>query len=160
MSQNENTEIDPFQTPNIFSPLDSPSLMNSMIDQNPLTQSLIEHKKIVEALERAILESNKEPNTELQHSDVVMEVENDGKLLEFLKENREILEPIIKEQYVELVTLIEDKKEESEPLVEKPQEESPPPTKSFTKQILTVVLGGLIGCGLVYAIRSYSKKKD
>ena len=34
-------------TPNILSPLDSPSMMNSTVDQNPLTQSIIEQKKVV-----------------------------------------------------------------------------------------------------------------
>ena len=112
MSNPESPSVDPFHTPNIFSPLDSPSLMNSMVDGENLTQSIIEHKKIVEALEKAILESKS--ITELYSptsNSAKPPAANDEKLLEFLKENREILEPIIKEQYVELVNIIEESKQ-------------------------------------------------
>ena len=96
------SELDPFQTPDIFSPLESPSLKNSKIDQEMLTRSVIEHKKIVQALERAILETNQELILDLDdYNTEISPVANDSKLLEFLKENREIIEPIIKEQYVE-----------------------------------------------------------
>jgi hypothetical protein len=150
-------------TPNILSPLDSPSMMNSTIDQNFLTQSLIEHKKIVEALEKAIIESNNElTNFEQNMNENV--VKHDTRLLEFLKENKEVIEPIIKEEYVELVNILEDKKmsesieNKQEPLeVIEPKEPEPTDKKSNGLFIFgSVIFTGLLG----YVAYSYFKKKD
>jgi hypothetical protein len=151
-------------TPNILSPLDSPSMMNSTIDQNFLTQSLIEHKKIVEALEKAIIESKNELTTFEQNMNENV-VQHDTRLLEFLKENKEVIEPIIKEKYVELVNNLEEDKKMSESIENKREQleviesKEPEPTKKQSNGLFiigSVILTGLLG----YVAYSYFKKKD
>jgi hypothetical protein len=166
MSTSESPKIDQIYTPNIFSPLDSPSLMNSTIDGDNLTQSIIEHKKIVEALEKAILESNQEPESNLADCNIEnLPVTNDGKLLEFLKENREVIEPIIKEKYVEIVNILEEDRKLAEPIEnrEEPVEliESKDPESIEKKSNRLFIFGSVLLTGLVgYFTYSYFKKKD
>lgn len=144
-------------TPNILSPLDSPSMLNSAKEYNFLTQSVIEHKKLVEALEKAIIESNNE--TIPVESNVIVEqiLPNDTKIIEFLKENKDTLEPIIKEQYIEIQPSpepLENKEDTIEPLeaLEKPD------AKQSNRLF---IIGSVIATGVLgFITYSYLKKKE
>ena len=137
-------------TPNILSPLDSPSIINSTAEKNPLTQSVIEHKKIVEALEKAIIESNNELITTESNVTVEHTIPNDTKIIEFLKENKEIIEPIIKEQYVEVQPIpepIENKQDILEPLEKQSNR--------------LFIIGSVVATGVLgFLTYSYFKKKE
>ncbi len=137
-------------TPNILSPLDSPSIINSTSEKNPLTQSVIEHKKIVEALEKAIIESNNELITTESNVTVEHTIPNDTKIIEFLKENKEIIEPIIKEEYVEILPIPESL-ENKQDIVEALDKKS---NRLFI--IGSVVATGVLG----FLTYSYFKKKE
>jgi len=137
-------------TPNILSPLDSPSMINSTAEKNPLTQSVIEHKKIVEALEKAIIESNNELITIESNVTVEHTIPNDTKIIEFLKENKEIIEPIIKEEYVEILPIPESL-ENKQDIVEALDKKS---NRLFI--IGSVVATGVLG----FLTYSYFKKKE
>jgi len=160
-------EINSFlSTPNMLTPLDSPSMMNSMVDQNYLTQSLIEHKKIVEALEKAIVESNNETILPESNSIVQHTFQNDTRLLDFLKEHKETIEPIIKEQYVELEEhtkknpeTLDSPKEVLVPLEKEKDNVEKDNTKSKKTNKL-FIFGSIIVTGLLgYATYSYFKNK-
>jgi hypothetical protein len=137
-------------TPNILSPLDSPSIINSTAEKNPLTQSVIEHKKIVEALEKAIIESNNELITVESNVTVEHTIPNDTKIIEFLKENKEIIEPIIKEQYVEVQPT-------SEPIENKQDT-----VEALEKQSNRLfIIGSVVATGILgFLTYSYLKKKE
>jgi hypothetical protein len=157
-------------TPNILSPLDSPSMMNSTIDQNPLTQSIIEHKKIVEALEKAIVESNNELIVLETSINTKNTDESDTRLLEFLKEHKQTIEPIIKEQYVEIVNILEEYKVKNTATLDSPKEvlvalekdednvEKDNTSSKKTNRLF--IFGSIIVTGLLgYATYSYFKNK-
>jgi hypothetical protein len=137
-------------TPNILSPLDSPSMINSTAEKNPLTQSVIEHKKIVEALEKAIIESNNELITIESNVSVEPTLPNDSKIIEFLKENKEIIEPIIKEEYVEI-----------QPTPE-PLENKEDTLEALDKQSNRLfIIGSVVATGVLgFLTYSYFKKKE
>lgn len=145
------------QTPNILSPLDSPSIWNSTIEQNFLTQSVIEHKQLVEALEKAIIESNNEHIAVESNVNVDHILPTDSKILEFLKENKETLEPIIKEQYIEIQPIpepIENKKDTLDS-IEKPND------KNEKQSNRLFIIGSVIATGVLgFLTYSYLKKKE
>jgi hypothetical protein len=148
-------------TPNILSPLDSPldspSIINSTAEKNPLTQSVIEHKKLVEALEKAIIESSNEHITIESNVNVEPILPNDTKIIEFLKENKEIIEPIIKEQYIEIqpnAKAIENKQDTLEAL-EKPDDKNEKQTDRL------FIIGSVLATGVLgFLTYSYFKKKE
>jgi hypothetical protein len=125
-------------------------MINSTAEKNPLTQSVIEHKKIVEALEKAIIESNNELITIESNVTVEHTIPNDTKIIEFLKENKEIIEPIIKEEYVEILPIPESL-ENKQDIVEALDKKS---NRLFI--IGSVVATGVLG----FLTYSYFKKKE
>ena len=151
-------------TPNIFSPLDSPSIMNSAIKQNSLTQSLIEHEDIVEALEKAIIESK---NKIFVESNVQVKeiVQCDTSVLDFLKENKDTLEKIIKEQHIDV---IEDSKtppiessKEVFALLEKVDAQLEKQNECSKKNNRLFMIGSVIATGVLgFITYSYLKKKE